>query len=77
MDDKQFLAEAKRAKLDVNPVSGIEVQKLILETLQAPMEIVKLTRAALSKGKLFKCKAIVKNKKLCKSKKKKKKKKKS
>ena len=75
--DKAFLAEAKRAKLDINPVSGVEVQKIINETLRLPKEIIDLANAALTKGKVFKCKAIVKNKKLCKSKKKKKKKKKS
>ncbi|MGY9006670.1 MAG: hypothetical protein ACKVJQ_11390, partial [Alphaproteobacteria bacterium] len=75
--DKKFLAEAKRGKWDINPVSGVDVQKIIMETLKTPQEIIDLTNAALKKGKIFKCKAIVKNKKLCKSKKKKKKKKKS
>ena len=77
MRDKDFLAEAKRGKWDVNPVSGIEVQKIIAETMKTPKEIIDLTNAALSKGKVFKCTAIVKNKKLCRSKKKKKKKKSS
>lgn len=75
--DKKFLAEAKRARLDINPVSGEEVTKVIMETLATPKDILELTRAALTKGKVFKCKALVKNKKLCRSKKKKKKKKKS
>jgi tripartite-type tricarboxylate transporter receptor subunit TctC len=73
--DKGFLAEAKRANWDINPVSGIEVQKIIEETLKTPKQIIDLTNAALSKGKVFKCAGIVKDSKLCAKKKKKKKKK--
>lgn len=71
--DQKLLAEAKRMKLDINPVPGIEVQRVVTQVVNAPKDIVALTRAALSKGKVFKCKALVKDRKLCRSKKKKKK----
>lgn len=77
VSSKAFIAEAKKRKLEINPVSGIDVQKTVQEILSTPPDIANLARAAVTKGKVFKCKELVKNKKLCKSKKKKKKKKKS
>lgn len=72
MKDPKFLSEAHRMKLDINPVSGVEVQKVVDEVVSAPADIVALTKAALTKGETFDCKSLVKDKKLCKSKKKKK-----
>ena len=77
VSSKAFLAEAKKRKLEINPVSGIEVQRVVQQILNTPPDLAKLARAAVTKGKVFKCKALVKDKKMCKSKKKKKKKKKS
>jgi tripartite-type tricarboxylate transporter receptor subunit TctC len=77
VSSKAFIAEATKRKLEINPVSGIEVQRVVQEILSTPPEIVALARAAVTKGKVFKCKALVKNKKMCKKKKKKKKKKKT
>lgn len=77
MKDEKFLAEAKKMRLDINPVSGVEVQKTVNDIINTPNDIVELTKAALTKGKTFKCKELVKDAKLCKKKKKKKKKKKS
>lgn len=71
---KAFIAEAKKRRLEINPVSGIEVQKIVKEILATPPELAKLARAAVTKGKVFKCKALVKDKSMCRSKKKKKKK---
>jgi tripartite-type tricarboxylate transporter receptor subunit TctC len=39
LKDKQFLAEAKRAKLEINAVSGEEVQEIVHEVYQTPKEI--------------------------------------
>ncbi|MGY9006664.1 MAG: hypothetical protein ACKVJQ_11360 [Alphaproteobacteria bacterium] len=69
-----FINEAKRRKLEINPVSGIVVQQVVQQILSTPPDIVKLARAAVTKGAVFKCKALAKNKKMCKKKKKKKKK---
>ena len=74
---KAFIAEAKKRKLEINPVSGVEVQAVVNQILATPPELAALARAAVTKGKVFKCKALVKNKKRCKKKKKKKKKKSS
>ena len=41
MKDKAFLAEADKAQLEITPVSGEEVQKLVAEVYQTPAEIVK------------------------------------
>ena len=71
-----FINEAKRRKLEINPVSGIVVQQVVQQILSTPDDIVRLARAAVTKGAVFKCKALAKNKKMCKKKKKKKKKKK-
>lgn len=77
VSSKAFIAEATKRKLEINPVSGIEVQRVVQEILSTSPEIVALARAAVTKGKVFKCKALVKNKNMCKKKKKKKKKKSS
>lgn len=71
---KEFIAEAKKRRLEINPVSGIEVQKVVNQILATPPNIAKLARAAVTKGKVFKCLDLVKNKKMCRTSKKKKKK---
>ncbi|MDX1482973.1 MAG: hypothetical protein R3229_00715 [Alphaproteobacteria bacterium] len=72
-----FLAEAKKRRLEINPVSGVEVQRVVKEILSTPPELAKLARAAVTEGKVFKCAALVKDKKMCRKKKKRKKKKKT
>ena len=46
MKDPQFLAEAKRLDLEVRPVNGAAVQKLIEEVYATPADVVKLAAAA-------------------------------
>jgi tripartite-type tricarboxylate transporter receptor subunit TctC len=46
MKDPQFLAEAKRLDLEVRPVSGVEVEKLIKEIYASPPDVVKLAAQA-------------------------------
>jgi tripartite-type tricarboxylate transporter receptor subunit TctC len=41
MEDKDFLAEAEKAQLEITPVSGEAVQKLVNEVYQTPPEIAK------------------------------------
>ena len=71
-----FINEAKKRKLDINPTSGVEIQNLVQEILTSPPDIQKLARAAVTKGATFDCKSLVKDSKLCRSPKKKKVKKK-
>jgi hypothetical protein len=46
MKDPKFLAEAKRLELEVRPVAGIEVEKLIKEIYASPPDVVKLAQQA-------------------------------
>jgi tripartite-type tricarboxylate transporter receptor subunit TctC len=46
MKDPAFLAEAKKLNLEVRPVSGIEIDKLIKEIYATPPDVVKLAAAA-------------------------------
>ena len=39
MKDPDFLAEAKKAELEITPVSGEEIQKLVEEVYRTPKEI--------------------------------------
>jgi tripartite-type tricarboxylate transporter receptor subunit TctC len=50
MKDPQFLAEAKRLNLEVRPVPGTEVEKLIKELYASPPDVVKLAAQAEKSG---------------------------
>ena len=47
MQDKDFLADAEKAQLEITPVSGDEVQKLVAEVYATPPEIAKKAAAIL------------------------------
>ena len=47
MKDKDFLAEAEKAGLEITPVSGGEIQKLVQEIYDTPAEVVRKTAAML------------------------------
>jgi tripartite-type tricarboxylate transporter receptor subunit TctC len=40
MKDKDFLAEASKANLDINPVAGDEIQKLVVDIYGTPAPVV-------------------------------------
>ena len=46
MKDKDFLAEADKMRLEINPVSGEEVEKLVKEVYATPPDIVAKAKAA-------------------------------
>ena len=46
MKDPQFLAEAKRLDLEVRPVAGPDVERLIKEIYASPLDVVKLAQQA-------------------------------
>jgi tripartite-type tricarboxylate transporter receptor subunit TctC len=50
MKDPAFLAEAKQRGLEVNPVSGPEIDKLIEELYQTPADIIAEVRASIAPG---------------------------
>jgi hypothetical protein len=47
LNDPGFIADAKRMKLDVAPMSGSEVRKRVARAYATPADIVKKTRHAL------------------------------
>lgn len=47
MKDPQFLAEADKMKLEITPVAGEAVQKLVAELYATPPEVLKIARDAL------------------------------
>jgi len=47
MQDKDFLADAEKAQLEITPVSGEEVQKLVADVYATPPEIAKKAAAIL------------------------------
>lgn len=51
MKDPEFLAEAKQRKMDVNPVSGAEIEKLVAELYSTPPDVIAQAKAAISSGK--------------------------
>lgn len=48
MKDPEFLAEAKKARLEVNPVTGAEINDLVGELYRTPKDIIEETRAAIA-----------------------------
>jgi tripartite-type tricarboxylate transporter receptor subunit TctC len=48
--DPEFLADAKQQKLDVDPVSGDEIQSLVRSVYASPPEVIARARAAIKDG---------------------------
>ena len=46
MKDKAFLACAAKRKMDLSPLSGAEVQKMVMKHLATPSAIVKMANKA-------------------------------
>jgi tripartite-type tricarboxylate transporter receptor subunit TctC len=69
MRDPNFLEEAKKLNLEINPLYADEMQKLINDVIATPPDVVKLAKAAISEGEVFDCKKLVKDAALCEEKK--------
>jgi tripartite-type tricarboxylate transporter receptor subunit TctC len=50
MKDPEFLAEAKQRLLEVNPMSGADIDKLVGELYQTPPEVIAATKAIIVEG---------------------------
>jgi tripartite-type tricarboxylate transporter receptor subunit TctC len=48
LKDPDFLADAKKRKMDVSPVSGEEIEKLVAEVYRTPKDVVAEVRAAIT-----------------------------
>ena len=51
MADKDFRAEAAKTDLEINPVSGAEVEKLVKEVYATPPDVIAKAKAAAAAGK--------------------------
>lgn len=47
MKDPEFLADAKKSKLDIDPISGEEVQKMVAGMFKLPPALVARLKEAL------------------------------
>ncbi len=77
MKDKAYIAEAAKLKMELNPMGGAELTKVVAKLMAIPKPVVAKFATAIKFGKTFKCKAVMKDLTRCKKKKKKKKKKKA
>jgi tripartite-type tricarboxylate transporter receptor subunit TctC len=50
MKDPEFLAEAKQRLLDVNPMGGAAIDKLVGELYQTPPDVIAATKAVIAEG---------------------------
>jgi tripartite-type tricarboxylate transporter receptor subunit TctC len=48
VNDPAFLAEAKKRNLDINPLSGVELQKIIADVVAMPPDVVQKARRILA-----------------------------
>ena len=46
MQDKDFLAEADKAQLEINPVTGEDVEKLVKDIYETPADIIAKAKEA-------------------------------
>ncbi len=65
MKDPNFLEEAKKLNLEINPIYADEMQKLINDVIATKPEVVALAKAAINEGEVFDCAKLVKDAKLC------------
>lgn len=65
MKDPEFLAEAQKLKLEINPILADDMQKMINDVISTKPEVVTLAKAAISEGQVFDCKKLVKDASLC------------
>jgi tripartite-type tricarboxylate transporter receptor subunit TctC len=49
MKDPEYLAEAEKAKIEVNPVSGPDIDKLLAELYATPKDVVAKASEAITK----------------------------
>jgi len=50
MKDPEFLAEAKQRQMDVNPMSGADIDQLVSELYQTPQDVVAAAKAVIAEG---------------------------
>ncbi len=61
MKDKAYLAEAQKMNLEIDPVSGAELQQAMEELAATPPDVIELAKAAQTKGAIFNCQEMAKD----------------
>jgi hypothetical protein len=51
MKDKEFLAEADKAHLEIDPVTGEEMDRILKDAYASPPDVVEKVRDVLGRGK--------------------------
>ena len=49
MKDPEYLADAKKSRIDVNPVTGAEIDKLLAELYATPKDVIAKASQAISR----------------------------
>jgi hypothetical protein len=65
MEDPEFLAEAKKMKMDIAPRSGADLEKLAATITSTPPESVAKLKKAIEYGRTFDCAEVLKSKEHC------------
>jgi tripartite-type tricarboxylate transporter receptor subunit TctC len=50
MKDAEYLAEVKQRRLDINPMTGAEIDKLVGELYQTPPDVIATTKSVIAEG---------------------------
>ena len=65
MVDPGFIKDSETAKLDIDPLSGVELQAYVEQLVQIPPDVLKLVTAALTQKETFDCLKLAKDQSLC------------
>jgi len=50
MKDAEYLAEVKQRRLDINPMTGAQIDKLVGELYQTPPDVIATTKSVIAEG---------------------------
>src|SRR5262249_52728717 len=50
MKDAEYLAEVKQRRLDINPMTGAQIDKLVGELYQTPPDVIATTKSVIADG---------------------------
>lgn len=65
MEDKEFLAEAEKMKMDIAPRYGEDLDKLAATIAATPPEAIERLKKAIEFGQTYKCAEVLKSKEHC------------
>jgi len=65
MQDPQFLAEAKKMKMDINPSYGEDLEKLVAKIASTTPDAVEKLKRAIDFGRTYDCAEVLKQKESC------------